>query len=55
MLEQPRAKLRRQRVLGRDAAGSSRRRARNRATVGAVSARRRFLLQGTFDRDMDCY
>ena len=51
----PQARSRVQRVLGRDAAGSSRRRARNRATVGAVSARRRFLLQGTFDRDMDCY
>ena len=34
----PPARLRSQRVLGRDAAGSSRRRVRNRANVGAVSS-----------------
>ena len=48
MREGPRAKLRHQRVLGRDAAGSSRRRARNGATVKAVSHRRGSPLYAAF-------
>ena len=48
MREQPRAKLRRQRVLGRDAAGSSRRRVRNRANVKAISHRRGAPLYAAF-------